>query len=276
MEAAALNSYGVIAGGKESNELELACEEISNQGFTVLKNVLNEDQLALTRTKLDAILKTQENEFGLDKLIQIREKNMVRAPLAYDDHFISIATQPRVLEVARRALGGGYVILHLQNGIINTPNEPHHQSAWHRDLPYQEFVSSRPLALGALFCVDEFSQETGATYVLPFSHRVEKMPSVDYVKRYETTVVAPAGSVIVFDAMLFHRAGYNSSSRYRRAINNVYSIPILKQQIALPKLLGERFAHDPELSTLFDYRSAVPESVIDFREQRLKKSAQKK
>ena len=39
----------------------------------------------------------------------------------------------------------------------------HHQSAFHRDLPYQHFTSSRPIAINALFCADEFTNENGAT-----------------------------------------------------------------------------------------------------------------
>jgi hypothetical protein len=48
-------------------------------------------------------------------------------------------------------------VLHLQNGIINMPNEEHHQSSWHRDLPYQNWTSSEPLACNVFYCLDNFN-----------------------------------------------------------------------------------------------------------------------
>ena len=43
--------------------------------------------------------------------------------------------------------------------------------------------------------------------------------------------LAPAGSIVVFDAMIFHRGGVNRSSRPRRAVNTLFGIPLLAQQI---------------------------------------------
>jgi len=46
----------------------------------------------------------------------------------------------------------GKFILNQQNG-INPPGETCNQSAWHRDLPYQHYVSSTPLTINALLCM---------------------------------------------------------------------------------------------------------------------------
>lgn len=39
-----------------------------------------------------------------------------------------------------------------------------------RPVLYQHYVSSSPLAVKALFCVDDFTHENGSTFVLPASH----------------------------------------------------------------------------------------------------------
>ncbi len=88
------------------------------------------------------------------------------------------------------------------------------------------------------------------------------------IKHVPRTVNAPAGSVIVFDAMLYHRAGDNKSPKPRRAINHVFTIPILKQQIDLPRGLDGKFRDDPELARLFGYDSAVRGSVREWRDSR--------
>jgi len=92
-------------------------------------------------------------------------------------------------------------VLNQQNGVINPPHsERYNQGAWHRDLPYQHFVSSRPLAINALFCLDQFTIENGATKVLPASHRQEAFPSDDFVQSQATPVTAPAGSLSFWTA----------------------------------------------------------------------------
>ena len=158
-----------------------------------------------------------------------------------------------------------------QNGVINTPQQRHSQVAYHRDLPYQHFVSSRPLAISALFCIDAFRVENGATTVLPASHRVEAFPSDGVAEQLDTPVTAEAGSFILFDSMLFHRAGVNRSDRPRRAVNQVFTVPLIAQQISLPEALQGRYQEDPELARLLGYDMAPPGSVLAWRERRLKR-----
>lgn len=262
-------SYGVNQQTKLNSLVDSHIEELQINGFSVLEDVLDEDQLTVCRNKLDDIYEIQKKQFGEKNLEKINEQNLVRCPLVYDEFFLNIATNNRVLEIVKIMIGD-YFILHLQNGIINKPNEEHHQSSWHRDLPYQNFVISKPLAIGALYCIDDFTHESGGTFVLPHSHRVESIPSAQYVEKYGKQVVAKAGSVILFDSMLFHKAGYNSASFIRRAINNVFVVPILKQQIDLPLALNGKYSEDEFLSKFLGYQSRIPSSDIEWRNNRLK------
>lgn len=266
-----VQSYGITEQQTGGSAQDLQLEELTIRGYTVVPDVLSSAQLDAARERLDSVYKSQANEFGEDRLKSIKEKDMARCPLAYDEFFLTdIATNEKILSLVKRRIGD-YVILHLQNGIINRPNQPHHQSSWHRDLPYQNFVISKPLAVGALFCLDPFTPETGCTEVLPFTHREDKMPSLQYVEANKVPAVAEPGSVIVFDAMLFHRAGYNSSKIIRRGVNNVYVAPILKQQIDLPRALKGKYSDDPVLARFLGYESEVAESPMEWRNGRLKR-----
>jgi ectoine hydroxylase-related dioxygenase (phytanoyl-CoA dioxygenase family) len=164
---------------------------------------------------------------------------------------------------------GQYTLLHLQNAIVNRPDRPHHQSIWHRDLPYLDRTSSRPLALSALFCVDDFSVESGGTSCVPGSHLIGEQPPDTFLAKHAVTIEADAGDVIVFDSMLLHRAGINRSSALRRAVNNVYSVGIIRQQIDLPRALAGRYADDPALAILLGYDSSAPASAEAYRLRRM-------
>ena len=266
-----LRSYGVHEQEVAADDLSAHAERIRLAGYSVLASVFTARDTADLAARLDEILRRQTQEFGSERLEQIGDGFTARCPLVDDSAFLKVAAHPRLLALVRLLLGD-YVVLMQQNGVINPPQEEHTQGAYHRDLPYQHFVSSRPLAVSALFCIDPFRTETGATIVIPGSHRAERFPSADVAASLEVSVSAEPGSFVVFDAMLFHRAGNNRSGRLRRAVNNVFSVPIIAQQISLPSALSGRYSDDPALARLLGYDSTPAASVADWRTRRLRRS----
>jgi ectoine hydroxylase-related dioxygenase (phytanoyl-CoA dioxygenase family) len=244
-----------------------ALAELRREGFCLLPGVLGAGEIALARGKLDAVYAAQERELGREFLRDINELNVARLPLAYDDWFASLTALPAVLGPVR-ALLGEFVLLHLQNGILNTPDERHHQMAWHRDLPHQNWVISEPISVNAMFCLDPFTVETGCTHVLPRSHQMARFPGQEAADRDAVPMVAEPGSVFLFDSMLFHRAGRNVSRNVRRGINHQYTIPLFKQQVDIPRALGARHAGHPVFAQLFGYTSQSPASVEEWRRNR--------
>ena len=264
-----LKSHAIREFHANTGSGDFHAEEIRTIGYTVLGSGLDEEQLQAIRDKIDAIYRRQVDEIGGEANLQrINDANMARCLLGYDDSFAALAAHPAMVEVLTRLLGDYYVLMS-QNGVINNPADDHYQITWHRDLNYQHFVSSRPLAVSALYCIDEFSEETGATCVLPASHKNEAFPSDEYVLRHQTSMNAPAGSILMFDAMVFHRAGTNRSGRLRRAVNHIFTLPLVRQQISLPKMLGGKFSDDPFLRKCFGYGIETGESVQQWREQKL-------
>ncbi len=161
----------------------------------------------------------------------------------------------------------GKFYLNQQNGVINPPCKRYNQDMFHRDLPYQHFVSSSPLAINALYCVDDFTELNGATIVIPASHKSEKFPS-DIVDNHSIVVEAPAGSFIVLDCMLFHKGGFNTTQKPRRAINHVYTIPYLKQQINIPNTLGSAYEINDYQREILGYKYQIPLNIDDYLKSR--------
>lgn len=262
-------AYGIREREEDGDALAFHAERLRTIGYSVLDSGLSRHDVDRLGTSLDAILERQVGAFGgMDRLRGIGDAHTARCLLVYDDEFLELVRHPTLLRLCRRVLGE-YIQLMQQNGVVNQPDGPHPQRAYHRDLPYQHFVSSRPLALSALFCVDPFRVETGATTVLPASHLSERFPSDEVAASLETPIEADPGAFIVFDSMLFHRAGVNRSGRPRRAVNQVFTVPIIAQQISLPAALQGRFGDDPELARLLGYEAAPAASVAEWRERRL-------
>ncbi len=264
-------TYGVTKKRDVVDELDSKIEEIDRLGFTVLQTSMSDSQLNQFRTRLDNVYGSQLDECGLDTVINSNDLNIVRCPLASDEIFIELATYPKLIDLCYRLFSNNFVLLQ-QNGIINPPEDQHYQKRWHRDLPYQHFVldGTSKIAISALFCLDPFNFETGGTCVLPGSHKFGEFPSDNFVRKNQYTVDVPEGSVLVMDAMCFHRAGNNTSLRNRRGVNHVIGLPMLVPQFDLPKLLNEDFEKDPFLNKYFGSRWNPKSSVESWRKIREK------
>ena len=269
MSEVSLRGYGIVERGVASGDAARIAERIRLAGYAVVPGGFSTAEITDFGTRLEQVMARQVEEFGgADRLASIGDALTARCPVAYDEAFLALAAHARVLAICRELLGD-YIILMQQNGVINPSGQRHTQVAYHRDLPYQHFVSSRPLAVSALFCIDPFTIDTGATTVIPGSHRMEQFPSDAVAAELDTPVSADPGSFIVFDSMVFHRAGENRSGRPRRAVNQVFSTPIIAQQISLPDALNGRYADDPALARLLGYDVAPARSVTAWRERRL-------
>ena len=264
-------SYGIKEKNKISSDIEVHVESLSVKGITLIENVIETKALEELREALDIVYQKQIDEIGsIENLKKINDEFIVRCPLAYNKLFLDLATNKNILNVIDAVLGDYYILM-LQNGIINKPSEFNFQASWHRDLNYQHFTTSRPISLSVLFCIDDFKEITGGTYFLPGTNKIEKFPSNNYIRSNEVTFEAKAGSALIFDSMVFHRAGHNRSGNTRRGINHMYALPFIKQQISIPKMLGENYSDDSSLLKFLGYDSQTGESVASWRQNKLSK-----
>lgn len=227
-------NYGILQQNLSENIFDEAVEQVRNIGFAVIDSGYSASELAQFSEEFNATRKNYIEMYGEIELKNIDEYNTIRSPLTHGSEvFLKLALNANLMTVLKKLIQGKFV-LNQQNGIINPPQETYNQAAWHRDLPYQHFVCTKPLAINALFCVDDFTCENGATFVIPASHKTEDFPSENYIKKNAVQVQAKTGSFILLDCMIFHAGGYNCTSSSRRAVNHVYNIPYFKQQINIP------------------------------------------
>ncbi len=227
-----MKAYGITtAAPAAANGAPL--EELSRNGFTVLDAALPPDTVATMRDALDRLVAAQaERVGGTARLAAMGEAGQARALLEEEPVFLDILRVAPLEAVVTATLGPAAHVMQ-QNGIVMPPEgAEHHQQSWHRDLPYQSWVATKPLALGALTVLDDFTAESGATLFLPGSQMHADFPTEAFARRWAVPAYASAGSIVIFDAMCFHRGGVNRGRAPRRAVNTLYGVPLLAQQVA--------------------------------------------
>ena len=266
-----LNYFGEHVIKTSRNDLEGCVEQIKIQGYTILNNVLSEQQANFYAALLDKVYATQCEEVGGEgNLTKTGELGVARNLVDYKREFSDLISHADVLSILIKLMGNYFTLMY-QSGIINTPHVKKYPSNWHRDLIHQNFTSSKPLAVTVIFCIDDFTLENGGTVLIPFSHKLESVPSAAYLESNQLKTVAKKGSILIADSMLLHKTGDNISNAIRRAIVNVYALPFINQPFYFAHKTIEGIPAEQQglMYKLLGFMTRPQPSLVDYRKNRL-------
>ncbi len=192
-------------------------DALATDGFVVLPKVLTADEIAAIERALAPYLdgmRMGRNRFeGL-------ETQRVYALLAKSPVFADLVSHPRVLRLLDHLLDPNYLLsaalaIHLGPGSERQP--------LHFDDSFYNWIPRPRQAVGvsAIWAIDDFTEENGATEVIPGSHLWgDERASADDPRIRK--IMMPAGSVVMFLGTLWHRGGENRSNAARLAITPQY------------------------------------------------------
>jgi ectoine hydroxylase-related dioxygenase (phytanoyl-CoA dioxygenase family) len=150
---------------------------------------------------------------------------------------------PLVLESVKATLRGATNFqLHLTQVIAIGPGEPAqpiHRDQWAFD--FFPFPKGYEVQCNTLWAMSDFTEENGATRVIPGSHRFDDRLSF---KESDTEPAEMAqGSVLFYTGALYHGGGANRSSQVRYGLNLTYARAWLRQEenqyLAVPQAIAQ-------------------------------------
>lgn len=146
---------------------------------------------------------------------------------------------------------------------ISSESEVFHKKV-HRDI--RGFSSSIPLMINTLIMLDDFTEENGATLLLPKSHLTDEAPTDDYFEKNHIIGIGQAGDILVWNSNLFHASGHNKTQNQRRALAITFSLPYYKQLLDYPKAIGENWHSQMDEITkrIIGFDSQVPQNLHEW------------
>lgn len=208
-----MNTAGVIAS-------------IRAQGYAVFPRVLPPDLVRALGDRIDELRREDETRFGKEYLYRIGQEGFIINIADRGEAFERLLTIRPAMDVVDAILGPG-AFLYLFQGVIVPPGGGlgAYPWKWHCDLFHVvREVRDRTFIPGVncLFFVDDVDARNGGTWIFPGSQGLlpDEIPYTDeqYQARTAVQVSAPAGSVVMFNPLLWHCAGANHTDRDRRAV----------------------------------------------------------
>jgi ectoine hydroxylase-related dioxygenase (phytanoyl-CoA dioxygenase family) len=202
---------GMTATGEVARQLE-------DSGYAVIPGLLPRQVLDAAREELGMLVEAAGWGSGFDGT---RTKR-AWAPLAVTRCLDQAALDPLVLDAVEQAIGPG-----AQFG--NTCAIQLHPGQQAQVLHYEQGIyplpRDRDVMVTALWALDDFTADNGATRIVPGSHL---RPSGKPDAAEAVPAEMPAGSVLLFSGRLYHGAGANTSARPRLGVVIDYLQPWLR------------------------------------------------
>jgi ectoine hydroxylase-related dioxygenase (phytanoyl-CoA dioxygenase family) len=233
------------------DEIEVA---LRGSGCVVVERLVSDDTMDRIEADLEPFLGV--TPAGADEFTGLHTRR-TGSLLARSRDFGLLAAHPTVLGTLDRVLGDHATSyqLHLTQVIEIGPGEPSqyvHRDQWAFD--FFPFPAGFEVECHTMWAMSDFTDENGATRVIPGSHRWEDKlrPTVDQTIPAEM----PKGSVLFYLGSLYHGGGANRSASARRGVNVGYTLSWLRQEenqyLACPPEVARDLPED--LARLAGYR----------------------
>lgn len=197
-------------------------QQYQKDGFFILENVLDAEQLALVKRAV-AYLAEAERALGLSHMYSASGKlQRVWNLLNKSSVFREIIQHQDILAAmewifARDTQHQKFYLSSFQANILSPGAEA---QKWHLDTPVPEPHPTWDIKANTIWLLDDFTETNGATEVIPGSHVFDKRPQASdaLLQTSVKKVIAKAGSVIITSGMIWHRSGDNRSDQQRTVL----------------------------------------------------------
>jgi len=196
-------------------------KQLDEQGYLIFKRLLSPDQIESLLTRLEELWGIEGENAGEENYIEPGVRRL--ANLANKgDMFREIYSHPQVLEVVQAVMGP-----EMRASMVNARDVPPHTGVrmpFHMDSDKGRHRDEKGFsAATAIWMLDPFTIENGATAFVPGSHLTGKSPKqvltdLNASHPDEIIVEGESGDVLVFNGHCWHAGRPNLTENHRRAL----------------------------------------------------------
>ena len=204
-----------------------AIESLQERGYAILNNLVSEERLERARNDAEELLEPTPIQMpGKNGGVQGRMcKGLFTKSRQFDDLYtlplasavLSDILATKVGKYSDEMWGGAYQLSGTMIKDVVPGEEPR---AFHRDGSLYPLPIDFPtFAVNTLLALDEFTEASGATLIVPYSHKWNKAVEAD--PDYISSEMS-AGSMLLMDGCLWHSNGTNTTANTHRKALNMY------------------------------------------------------
>lgn len=241
-----------------TTDVDQARRDLSDTGVCIMRDALTPATLAEVRDALYRAgrsdrRRAREIKFEGDYPEDDTNQRVWNLP-SRDPVFLDLVEHALALTFVRDILGWPALLSNISANITGPGGG---EMVFHADQTYMPQPWAGIQGINVIWCVDDFTEENGATRFVPGSHRLNRTPREHEGNVPTVALEAPAGSMAVMEGRVWHKTGNNFTVGQTRAgIFAWYTLPIYLPQenwwLSLDPSVRQ-FGSD-DLQVLFGYR----------------------
>ena len=222
-------------------------EFLDTNGYLNLGQLLTPEQVKQINDRIAELLQSEGENAGAE----LKESKYIRHPkeegadrladlVNKGEVFDIFYTHPRVLAGIEAVLGQQYKLSSLN---YRAAKPGMGLQKLHVDWG-NTVVSGSYKVCNSIWLLDDFTENNGSTRIVPKSHKLTVLPDVamaDPTEKHpdEIRIIAPAGSVFIFNSHVWHGGTTNQTDKDRRSIHSYFCTREQPQQIDQKKYITQ-------------------------------------
>ena len=207
-------------------------EDVMTQGYAIVEDILSPEFVLRAKAELELAI---TKEVAYHKTNQYSDFGMVLLCSLYGGAFIELFDNDKLTGAFNAVLGDGCIVYAYTSSSM-PPNKSNYSNRLHVDSP--RLIPGYVTNMGATILLDDFTEENGATWFLPYSQNTVEKPGEEEFYKNGKRVIAKAGSVWFFNARIWHAGGNNLTDKWRHALTINMCRPYMKQRIDIPRAMA--------------------------------------
>lgn len=233
---------------------------LETDGVFVREGVLSQTEIKQLKSDLEKAISAEERYHGSK---QYGDYAMVLMCAQYGRSFVELFDNAALMQPFNEGMSPGCIVYAYTSSSM-PPDSGNYSVRVHVDSP--RIVPGYITNMGATIALDDFTEDNGATWYLPGSQERVDAPSEDYFYANAKRFIAPAGSVLFFNARIWHAGGQNKTPHWRHALTINMCRPYMKQRLDIPRMMAGKdlsWASETALQKL-GFHSQVPASYEEY------------
>ncbi len=220
-------------------------QALKKDGGVIIANLVSDEFVDSVSTQLRSTYDSQgtKHQDDFNGYTTLR----IHAPIRLPGPVVDLIAHPRVMEVVGLTIGKDCDNFQLGSSTAIEIHPGETDQELHRDddmypirFPNVEFQMS------AMWSLDDFTEENGATRVVPGSHDLRDVD--DVIEDDVVQAVMPKGSVLFYLGSTIHGGGANNSDAPRSGVISTYSLGWLRQEdnqyLCVPRNVADSYPED--------------------------------
>lgn len=242
-------------------EAEEHAYHVQTRGYSVLPDFLSKEETNLLKVGMEEAIQEYKPVPGVER--SFLDRYQMHDLLLRDMNYARLLEDPRLQQLIAPHLGDSWIMYAATSSSV-PPHGTNYASRLHVDSP--RFNLGYIFNMGIIWVLDDYTPTNGALKLLPGSQSSDADPGEELFEKNCIQVLCKAGTLLVFNARLYHRTSPNMTEKWRHSMTLNACRSFMKQRMDWVRYIPDEVSDqlNSQARRLIGFDTRLPTSLEEF------------